>query len=49
MSRWLQMRGCPILMLSKNSLTTPQLDIDAWTEFLCMFHRQDDYSRIVCK
>ena len=37
----------PVRMLSKNFLAIHQLDINLWTEFLCVMYRENLPSRIV--
>jgi len=39
----------PVRMLSKNFLAVHQLDVDLWTEFLCVACRENCPSRLVCR
>jgi hypothetical protein len=34
-----RLRGDAVWMPSKNFLASPQLDVDLWTEFLCVVYR----------
>jgi hypothetical protein len=39
-----RLRGKPVRTLSKNFLTTHQVDVDLWTKFLCRVYRENHHS-----